>query len=117
MVDTNDTITDLAALRSVLGRLGRTRDPVDRDRLAVQLIAAAPRILRDVRRQAARDAIASGMRAADYARSIGVSRGAVDHLLHRGPRHRQRPAAARASGGVVTAPAQDEWHQAYLDAG
>lgn len=82
MSDSDPDITDLAALRDRLGRLARTRDPATRDRLAVDLIAAAPRILRDIRRQAARDAVDGGMRPSEYARAIGVSAGAVDHLLH-----------------------------------
>lgn len=77
-----DDITDLAALRDQLDRLAHTRDPATRNQLAVDLIAAAPRILRDIRRQAARDAVDAGMRPSEYARAIGVSAGAVDHLLH-----------------------------------
>jgi hypothetical protein len=73
----------LAELATKLGLLRRTRDPVRRDRLAKDLLAEFKPALSAARRQAARDAMASGIRPADYARAIGVTRGAVDHLLHR----------------------------------
>jgi hypothetical protein len=73
----------LADLRERLGRLARMRDPAQRDRLAVELVDESKRVLRAVRKKAAQDAVASGQRPSDYARSIGVSPGAVDHLLHR----------------------------------
>lgn len=72
----------MADLRERLAKLSRTRDPVRRNELAVKLLNDFRRVLAEVRRQAARDAVASGMRPADYARAIGVTRGAVYHLLH-----------------------------------
>lgn len=77
---TTDPLADLAAK---LGQLRRTRDPVRREQLAQELLDAFKPTLAAIRRQAARDAIDAGMRPAEYARAIGVSRGAVDHLLHR----------------------------------
>lgn len=74
---------DLSDLAAKLGQLRRTRDPVRRDQLAKELLDEFRPALSAVRRQAARDAIDGGMKPAEYARAIGVSRGAVDHLLHR----------------------------------
>lgn len=73
----------LAELRDKLGRLSRTREPIARNNLAVEALAEVQRVLRAVRKQAAQDAVAGGMRPSDYARAIGVTPGAVDHLLHR----------------------------------
>lgn len=75
-----DPLADLAAK---LAALRRTRDPVRRDQLAKELLDAARPAVSAVRRQAARAAVDGGMKPAEYARAIGVSRGAVDHLLHR----------------------------------
>ena len=77
---TADPLADLAAK---LSKLRRTRDPVLRDQLAKDLLDQVRPAVSAVRRQAARDAVDGGMRPAEYARAIGVSRGAVDHLLHR----------------------------------
>jgi hypothetical protein len=77
------TADPLADLATKLGLLRRTRDPVRRDRLAKELLDEFKPALGAARRQAARDAVASGTRPAEYARAIGVTRGAVDHLLHR----------------------------------
>lgn len=79
--DPADTV--LLALSAKLGILRRTRDPVRREQLAKELLEDFRPALGAARRQAARDAIEAGMRPAEYARAIGVSRGAVDHLLHR----------------------------------
>jgi hypothetical protein len=79
--DTTDTI--LLALSAKLGLLRRARDPVRRNQLAVELLDDFRPALGQARRQAAQDAVAAGIRPAEYARAIGVSRGAVDHLLHR----------------------------------
>lgn len=73
----------LADLAETLNRLRRTRDPVRRNDLALQLLDQSRAAVATIRRQAARDAVDAGMRPAEYARAIGVSRGAVDHLLHR----------------------------------
>jgi hypothetical protein len=79
--DTTDTI--LLALSAKIGLLRRARDPVRREQLAKELLFDFKPALGAVRRQAAQDAVAAGMKPAEYARAIGVSRGAVDHLLHR----------------------------------
>lgn len=84
---TDDLEPRLAELRRDLARLGRLRDPVDRDRLAVRLLAELPPLLREVRTEAAREARAGGMRLAEYARKIGISPAAVDHIYHRRATH------------------------------
>lgn len=69
-----------ADLRAKIERLEATRDPVARNALAIELLDDARRVLADVRRDALRDALASGMSQAEYARAIGVSPAAVAHL-------------------------------------
>lgn len=79
-----DTAHRLRELRDGLTRLSRLRDPVARDRLAVELIEVALPILRAVRRDAAHAAISDGWSARAYARALGITEGAVYHL--QGPR-------------------------------
>lgn len=87
--DRDDVEVRLRVLRDGVTRLLRLRDPVARDRLAVELMGDALPALRDARRVAAQDAVGDGMRAVEYARAIGVTQGAVDHLLYRGAGHRR----------------------------
>ena len=72
----------IAHLRAIIDELEATDDPAVRDRIAVELAAMGPRVAQQVRREAAEKAITM-MRAATYARLIGVSRQAVDKLLAR----------------------------------
>lgn len=74
---------EITQIRDKLTRLSRTKDPVARDEIARELIAQAPQALRAVRAQAARDAVAGGMRPSEYARAIGRTPGAVNLLLSR----------------------------------
>lgn len=84
---TGDLEPRLAELRHDLGQLSRLRDPAERDRLAVRLLAELPPLLREVRTAAAHEARAGGMRLAEYARKIGISPAAVDHIYHRRATH------------------------------
>lgn len=81
---------ELQELINDLRALARVRDPVERDRRAVELDKRFPSVLRGVRLAAVQEAQEAGMTLSEFARRRGITKQAVD-MLKRGY---TKPAAA-----------------------